>query len=101
MNQVALVTGSTGAIGTAIARQLAEHAGYEVVLACRDEIRAQQIVAEIQRATRNPNVRYVLVDVSRYTSVQNLAEQWHGPLRILINNAATSPRQRVMFCSMQ
>ena len=94
MNQVALVTGSTGAIGTAIARQLAEHAGYEVVLACRDEIRAQQIVAEIQRATRNPNVRYVLVDVSRYTSVQNLAEQWQGPLHILINNAAASPRQR-------
>jgi NAD(P)-dependent dehydrogenase (short-subunit alcohol dehydrogenase family) len=94
MNQVALVTGATGAIGVAIARQLAEHAGYEVVLACRDETRAQRTVAEIQRVTRNPHVRYVLVDVSRYTSVQNLAEQWQGPLHILINNAAASPRQR-------
>jgi NAD(P)-dependent dehydrogenase (short-subunit alcohol dehydrogenase family) len=95
MNQVALVTGATGAIGKAIARQLAEHADFEVVLACRDETKAQQIVAEIQRATRNPHVRYVLVDVSRYTSVQNLAEQWQGPLNILINNAAASPRQRL------
>jgi retinol dehydrogenase 12 len=94
MNQVALVTGATGAIGTAIARQLVEYAGYEVVLACRDESRAQRTVAEIQRVTRNLHVRYVLVDVSRYTSVQNLAEQWQGPLNILINNAAASPRQR-------
>ena len=33
---IALVTGATGAIGQAIARQLAEHATYEVVLACRE-----------------------------------------------------------------
>jgi NAD(P)-dependent dehydrogenase (short-subunit alcohol dehydrogenase family) len=94
MNQVALVTGATGAIGTAIARQLAEHADYEVVLACRDETRARQAVAEIQRATHNPHVRYVSADVSRYASVQELAGQWQGPLHILINNAAASPRQR-------
>ena len=94
MIQVALVTGATGAIGAAIARQLAEHAGYEVVLACRDEGKAQRAVVEIQRATRNPHVRYVIVDVSRYVSVQELAGQWQGPLHILINNAAASPRQR-------
>jgi retinol dehydrogenase 12 len=94
MNQVALVTGSTGAIGAAIARKLAEHAGYEVVLACRDATRAQRTVAEIQRATHNPHVRYVLVDVSRYASIQELVGQWQGPLNILINNAAVSPQQR-------
>jgi len=94
MNQVALVTGATGAIGAAIARQLAEHTDYEVVLACRDEARAQQTVAEIQRATHNLHVRYEIVDVARYASVQKLAERWQGPLHILINNAAASPRQR-------
>jgi NAD(P)-dependent dehydrogenase (short-subunit alcohol dehydrogenase family) len=94
MNQVVLVTGATGAIGTAIVRQLAEHADYEVVLACHDEAKAQRTVAEIQRATRNPHVRYGIVDVSRYASVQELAGQWQGPLHILINNAAASPRQR-------
>ena len=69
MSHVALVTGATGAIGKAIARQLAEHEAFEVVLACRNEEKAKQAVAEIQRATRNPNVRYELVDVSRCSSV--------------------------------
>jgi NAD(P)-dependent dehydrogenase (short-subunit alcohol dehydrogenase family) len=94
LNRIALVTGATGAIGKAIARQLAAHDGHEVVLACRDEAKAQQAVAEIQRATGNPNVRYELVDVSRRASIQALVARWHGPLHILVNNAATAPRQR-------
>jgi len=94
MNQIALVTGATGTIGKAIARQLAEHSTFEVVLACRDEGKAGQAVAEIRRATGNPNVRYELVDVSRHSSVEALARRWRGPLHILINNAAASPRQR-------
>lgn len=94
MNQVALVTGATGAIGKAIARQLAEHEVFEVVLACRDEERAGQTVAEIRRATGNPAVHYEVVDVSRYSSVQALAARWQGPLHVLINNAAASPRRR-------
>ncbi len=94
MNQVALVTGATGAIGLAIVRRLAEDATREVVLACRDESKAKQAVAEIKHATGNPHVRYELVDVSRYASVQALVKRWRGPLHVLINNAAASPRQR-------
>ena len=94
MNQTVLITGATGAIGKAIARQLAEHTAFEVVLACRNEEKAKQAVAEIQRATGNPNVRYEFVDVSRCSSIQALADRWHGPLHVLINNAAISPRQR-------
>ena len=94
MSHVALVTGATGAIGKAIARQLAEHTAFEVVLACRHEEKAQRAVAEIQRATGNLNVRYELVDVSFHSSVQALVNRWHGPLHVLINNAAISPRQR-------
>jgi retinol dehydrogenase-12 len=64
------------------------------VLACRREEKAQQAVVEIQRATRNSNVRYDLVDVSRHSSIQALVGRWQGSLHILINNAAASPRQR-------
>jgi NAD(P)-dependent dehydrogenase (short-subunit alcohol dehydrogenase family) len=94
MNQTVLITGATGAIGKAIARQLAEHETFEVVLAGRDEAKAKQAVAEIQRATGNPNVRYEIVDVSRRVSIQALVDRWHGPLHVLVNNAAASPRQR-------
>jgi NAD(P)-dependent dehydrogenase (short-subunit alcohol dehydrogenase family) len=92
LNRIALVTGATGAIGRS--RGNWRHDGHEVVLACRDEAKAQQAVAEIQRATGNPNVRYELVDVSRRASIQALVARWHGPLHILVNNAATAPRQR-------
>lgn len=94
MNHIALVTGATGAIGKAIARQLAARDGCEVVLACRNEKKAQSAVEEIRQATGNLNVRYELVDVARCTSIQALVERWRGPLHLLVNNAASSPRQR-------
>lgn len=90
---VALVTGATGAIGRAIARQLAEKR-IEVVLGCRDQTRAEEAVRDIRRSTGNERVRYELVDVSRRSEVQALAKRWQGPLQILVNNAATAPRDR-------
>jgi NAD(P)-dependent dehydrogenase (short-subunit alcohol dehydrogenase family) len=93
-NQITLVTGATGAIGQAIARQMAAIPGYEVVLACRNEDRARQAVREIIQATGNDRVRYEIVDVSRQSSIQALAERWQGPLHVLVNNAAITPRSR-------
>jgi NAD(P)-dependent dehydrogenase (short-subunit alcohol dehydrogenase family) len=90
---VALVTGATGAIGKAIARQLAEK-GYEVVLAARDEAKARRAVGEIQRASGSETIRYELVDLSRCGSIRALAGRWQGPLHVLVNNAGATPRSR-------
>jgi len=95
LGRVALVTGATGAIGKAIARRLAEQEGYQVVLACRNDEKATRAVSEIRQATGNPDVRHEQVDVSRLSSIRALADRWHGPLHILVNNAAASPRQRL------
>lgn len=92
--RVTLITGATGAIGYAIARQIAARPGYEVVLACRTEDKARQAVREIIRTTGNQRVRYEIVDVSRQTSILALAERWQGPLHVLVNNAAVTPRSR-------
>jgi NAD(P)-dependent dehydrogenase (short-subunit alcohol dehydrogenase family) len=93
-NQIVLITGATGAIGRAIAQQIAATSGYEVVLAGRNEDKARQAVREIIRATGNQRVRYELVDVSRWASIRELAERWQGPLHVLVNNAAITPRMR-------
>jgi NAD(P)-dependent dehydrogenase (short-subunit alcohol dehydrogenase family) len=92
--RVCLVTGATGAIGKAIARQIAGRPDTQVVLACRNAQKAEQAVREIIEATGNRRVRFELVDVSRKSSVQALAERWRGPLHALVNDAAVTPRRR-------
>jgi NAD(P)-dependent dehydrogenase (short-subunit alcohol dehydrogenase family) len=92
--RVALVTGATGAIGEAIARQLAAMPDFEVILIGRDEARTRETAAAIREATGNPQVRYELADVSRQASIRALAERWQGPLHVLVNNAAATPRTR-------
>ncbi len=91
---VAIVTGATGAIGKAIALGIAEEPGYEVVLLARNEGKARRAVRDIAQATGNNQVRYELVDVSRRASIQALADRWRGPLHVLVNNAAVTPRRR-------
>lgn len=93
--KVFLVTGATGAIGKAIARQLAGTADSEVVLVCRDRNKAEQAVKEISRVTGNSRVRFELADLSRYEEIRGLARRWTGPLHVLINNAACTPRGRL------
>lgn len=92
--KVALVTGATGAIGKAIARQLAEQREFEVVLLCRNEDKAKQTMDDIQRQTGNGTVRYELADLSQLQNIEALAARWNGPLHVLVNNAAIVPRSR-------
>lgn len=93
-SRVFLVTGSTGAIGKAIARQLASVEDHEVVLVGRNESRTRQTVSEIIRTTGNERVRHELADLSRQADIQALADWWQGPLHVLINNAGVTPRTR-------
>ncbi len=93
-HRIAAVTGATGAIGKAIALSLARTPGFEVVVLARDEAKAKKAVTEIIHAADNHHVRYALVDASRQASIQSLAQSWEGPLHVLINNAAISPRRR-------
>ena len=93
--RVALLSGATGAIGKAIALQIAAQPGFRLVLLCRDEQRARAVVAEIRQGSVNDNVSYELVDLSSRDSIQHLARRRPEPVDVLINNAAVSPRQRL------
>ncbi len=91
---VALVTGATGVIGKAIAARIASLPNHEVVLLCRNAAKAKAAVAEIRQRTGNPQVRYEVVDLAQGDSIAALATRWKGPVHVLVNNAATTPRSR-------
>ncbi len=93
-NLVVAVTGSTGAIGTAICRQLATRRGVEVVLVCRTESKAAGMAERLAAAAPDAGVRYELTDLSRRASMEALVRRWSGTLDVLINNAAVAPRSQ-------
>lgn len=93
MQPKALITGATGAIGRAIAQQMASH-GYHVTIVARDRLKAEQTITDIKHATGNTEVGLLLADLSRKTEIEQMAKQWSGPLHVLINNAAATPRRR-------
>jgi len=94
MVKTALITGATGAIGKAIAQKTASFSGWKVVLAARNEKKAEKTVERIIRNTGNRNVHFVIADLSREQEIVKLAENWNGPLNVLVNNAAVTPKRR-------
>jgi NAD(P)-dependent dehydrogenase (short-subunit alcohol dehydrogenase family) len=91
---VALVTGGTGAIGKAIAERIARRPDFEVVLICRDEAKAAAAARDIRLRAGNERVRFEIADLGRRASIDALAERWRGPIQVLVNNAAITPRRR-------
>jgi len=85
--KVALITGSTGGIGTALCKRLNQE-GYIVVgnSRCSDKARATRNELKLQGC----NVHMVQGDVSDFESVARMIESVEreiGPIDILINNA--------------
>lgn len=91
---VVLITGATGVIGNAIARELAATPDYALVLVARDAGRARKAVDAIRRDTGNEDLRFVIADLSRRHCIQALADDWQGPLHVLVNDAGVAPRRR-------
>lgn len=86
-SRVALVTGGTGGIGTAICRELARQ-GHRVVTNYRSRDKALAWQAELR--AQGVEVAVVEGDVGNYASCESMAQQIHeqlGPVEILINNA--------------
>ena len=92
--RTAVVTGATGAIGKAIAVGIAAQGRYRVILPCRDAERGAASVAEVRRASGNPEVQALSADLSRCLSVFEMAAALDGPVHVLVNNAAVTPRRR-------
>jgi gluconate 5-dehydrogenase len=93
--RVALVTGSSGGIGRALAGGLAK-AGAHVVVNGRDAARAEQAAADIRAAGGKATA--MACDVTDPASVRALVERIEaevGPIDILVNNAGMTIRAMI------
>jgi len=79
-----IVTGATSGIGLATARALGG-AGARVVLAVRNAEKGASVQPSIPGDT---TVRHL--DLSDLASVRRFAEEWEGPIDVLVNNAGVS-----------
>lgn len=88
-NKRVLVTGATSGIGREVAGRLAS-LGAEVVLACRDGVRAGSQADDINASTAMRRVTVMTVDTSDRCSIRAFAHQYrqrYGSLDVLVNNA--------------
>ena len=88
--RTALITGSTGGLGVAIASAFADEGAF-VIVSGRDKSRGDTVVADIRG--RGGNADFVAADLGAGANgVQDLADRATGaaggPLDILVNNAA-------------
>ena len=84
-----LITGGNAGIGKATATALAKE-GHTIIIACRNETKAKQAVADIKSAAKNEAIHYLSCDLASLESVRKCAaayRQQFGQLDILINNA--------------
>lgn len=88
MEHVALVTGASGALGSAIARRLSQ-AGYRIALHYRSgEAGARKLAEELSR--RGSQALCVKADVCNAADVERMVgevERALGPLTVVVNNA--------------
>lgn len=87
--KTAIVTGPTSGIGKEIARGLAR-TGAKLVLAARNEQKAEAVRAELAREPGAGELRVMQLDVSSVASIRAFAERFNaesGSVSVLVNNA--------------
>jgi len=89
-NATAIVTGANSGIGLATAKAMASW-GANVVLAVRDPAKGELAAAAIPGRTE---IREL--DLADLASIRRFADQWDGPIDLLVNNAGVSVPDRRM-----
>lgn len=95
--KVCLVTGATAGIGEATALLLAQQ-GATVVGVGRNPIKNENSTRRIIEETGNPNVEYLLADLSSQKDIRIVAQQFgnrYDRLDVLVNNAGATFTERL------
>jgi NAD(P)-dependent dehydrogenase (short-subunit alcohol dehydrogenase family) len=84
--RVAVVTGANSGLGFVTARYLAS-GGARVIMACRNAERADAALTKLRTLEPSADVEVRSLDLSDLGSVRRFADEWTGPLDLLVNNA--------------
>ena len=87
--RVAVVTGANSGLGEVVTRELAR-AGAEVVMACRNVAKGEEVAADILSGNPRGSVEVVALDLGDLASVRTFAAAFkarHDHLDLLVNNA--------------
>jgi NAD(P)-dependent dehydrogenase (short-subunit alcohol dehydrogenase family) len=93
---VCAITGSTSGIGKETARSLAKM-GFHVLLIGRNEKEGASVKNEIMTDSGNPNIDFLLADLSSQADIRRLAgaiTTRYSSVHALINNAGIAPLKR-------
>jgi NAD(P)-dependent dehydrogenase (short-subunit alcohol dehydrogenase family) len=86
--RIALVTGANSGIGLEAARVLAQQAGAQVIMACRDTTKGEAAAGTIREAVPHAELAVAKLDLASLDSVRSFAAGYpHERLDLLINNA--------------
>jgi NAD(P)-dependent dehydrogenase (short-subunit alcohol dehydrogenase family) len=87
--KVFLITGATNGIGKAAAQAIATQGG-RVIIVGRNAQKTEAAAAEMRRASGNPDIDFLLADLSSMAEVRRLAAEFtarYDRLDVLVNNA--------------
>ena len=93
-----IITGANAGIGYATATFLAAQSGWHVLLACRNESKAEAAIDAIRQTRRHSQLSFVPLDLFSLASVRRFAavvsEMAIPPLRM---RSSCSPARRTIF----
>ncbi|XP_022094699.1 retinol dehydrogenase 14-like isoform X3 [Acanthaster planci] len=87
--KVCIITGANGGVGLKATEKYAA-AGYEVIMACRDQTKAEDAISGIKRASPDAKLAFMKLDLASLKSVRQFVDEFHTaakPLHVLCNNA--------------
>jgi retinol dehydrogenase-13 len=64
-------------------------------MACRDRARGKRAARTLRQQTGNEAIHCAAVDLSSKAAIESLARAVEDPVHVLVNNAATTPRERL------
>ena len=92
-----IITGANSGLGFETAKKIAKNQNYRVILACKNEEKANKSKENIINETKNENIITMIIDTSSLESVRNFAQEFKKlniKLDRLICNAGISPMHK-------